>query len=359
MEQHGPWLSVDLSAIQRNARRFRDLVEVPLLPMVKANAYGLGAVSVARALESVRPWGFGVATVSEAEELRLHGFDLPIVVFIPLVPDLAERYRQLDARPVIGDLAALDAWLAGAPLPFHLEIDTGMARAGFRWDDAAAIGALRGRIADAPARRGYEGIFTHFHSADLDLATAGVQWDRLVAVVQALGSRPRFVHAAASAAGAAGRQFAGDLARPGLYLYGGRAGQITPEPATRLQARVVAVRTVGQGDSVSYGATWTADRVETIATLGIGYADGMLRSLSSRGRIELGGAVLPIAGRVTMDMTMVAAGAAAVKPGDVATVFGGLVSLDQHAEAAGTSAYEILTAIGHRVVRRYAGGAQG
>jgi len=106
---------------------------------------------------------------------------------------------------------------------------------------------------------------------------------------------------------------------------------------------------------VSYGATWTAARATTIATLGVGYADGVLRSLSNRGTAELAGGVCPIVGRVTMDMTMLDVGNAPVVPGDVATLFGGRITLDAQAAAAGTIAYELLTALGRRVERRYAG----
>ncbi|HEX5818849.1 MAG TPA: alanine racemase, partial [Gemmatimonadales bacterium] len=256
-----------------------------------------------------------------------------------------------DVTPVIGDVEALACWLPTGR-PFHLEIDSGMARAGVRWDDAASLEAIRTLLrGGAPC----EGILTHFHSADEAPGTCDAQWERFQAVVASLPSRPALVHAANSAAALAGSRFAADLVRPGIFLYGGHAGA-APERVAALRARVVAVRRVAPGDAVGYGATWTATRPTSIATLGIGYADGVLRSLSSRGAVELASGVHPFAGRVTMDMTLVDVGDAPVRPGDVATLFGGRVTLDAQAAAAGTIGYELLTSLGRRVERRYTGG---
>ena len=143
--------------------------------------------------------------------------------------------------------------------------------------------------------------------------------------------------------------------RPGIFLYGGAAGGLEPRPVARLRARVIAVRELAAGDSVSYGATWRAPGRTTVATLGLGYADGFPRAAEVSGRhrgVQLRGREVPVVGRVTMDMTMVAVeGPVAV--GDVATVFGGLVSLDAQARAAGSISYELLTALGARLPRIY------
>ena len=346
------WLDVDLGALVRNARFFQSLIETPLLPMVKADGYGLGAVAVARALEPVEPWGFGVATVAEGAELRAAELDRPIVVFTPLTPDpaLVAAMRALDLRPVIGDLEALDAWRSAGGGPFHVEIDTGMSRAGFRWHDEAGITALRGRLA---SRDGWEGIFTHFHSADTDPGATRVQAERFEAVLACLGDRPPLVHLTNSAAAGHPDDFGGNLARPGIFLYGARAGSLTPEPVARLRARVVALRRLRPGDTVSYGAEWRAGRETTIATLGIGYGDGVPRALGDGALVELNGDGVPIIGRVTMDMLMVDAEARPVRVGDVATIFGGRFDLDTMAVLAGTIPYELLTRIAPRVPRRY------
>jgi alanine racemase len=345
------WVDVDLAALVANARTVMARSGTRLLPMVKANGYGLGAVPVARALEAVEPWGYGVATPEEGAELRAGGIDRPLVVFTPMPPAWREACVAHGLTPVIGDANALAAW-RGTGRPFHLEIDTGMGRAGVRWDDAHALDAMRAALRDGAA---CEGILTHCHSADVAPATCEVQWQRFSDVLASLPVRPRLVHAANSAAALLGSHFAGDLVRPGIFLYGGDAGA-SPEPVAALRARVVAVRRIPAGATVSYGATWTAPRDTTIATLGIGYADGVLRSLSGRGTAELCGRVRPIVGRVTMDMTMIDVGDEPVAVGEVATLFGGLVTLDAQAGAAGTISYELLTALGRRVERRYFGG---
>ena len=344
------WLDVDLAALLRNARHFQSRIAVPLLPMVKANGYGLGAVPVSRALEPVDPWGFGVATAAEGAELREGGITRPVVVFTPLAPDGISAMRKHQLIPVVGDLDALAAWTSASNGPFQVEIDTGLSRAGFRWRDTALLAELSVRLAAAP---GWQGVFTHFHSADTNRAATREQAERFEAVLAALPHRPPLVHLSASAAAEWGGEYGADLARPGIFLYGGRAGNLEPEPVARLCARVIAVRRLRAGDTVSYGATGTVESETTIATLAIGYADGVPRTLGSLGLVELNGAILRIIGRVTMDMLMVDAGEAPVALGDTATLFGGRVSLDDQAARAGTISYELLTSISPRVERRY------
>ncbi len=345
------WLDVDLGALIRNARRFQALCRVPLLPMVKANAYGLGAGAVVAALERVAPWGYGVATWTEGAELRACGITRPIVVFTPLQPGaVLDSLRHHALRPVLGDPAALSAWTASGGGAFHVEIDTGMSRSGFRWHDAAALSALRAGLF---ARDDFEGVFTHFHSSDSDRASTLEQLERFEAVVASLDRRPPLIHAANSASAELPEHAGLHLARPGIFLYGGKAGALEPEPVARLSARVVALRRLRPGDTVSYGADAVVEADTTIATLGIGYADGVPRTLGGTGAVELGASRVPIVGRVTMDMLMVDAGDAPVRIGDPATLFGGLVSLDRQAELAGTVSYELLTRVSPRVERRY------
>jgi alanine racemase len=352
------WVDIDLDALVANARAVVAACGSRLLPMIKANGYGLGAVAVARALEALDPWGFGIATPEEGASLRAQGITRPLLVTSPLVREWIAPCIELDLRPTVGDPAALRAWLAQADRPFHLEIDTGMARGGVRWDDTTALADIAAQL-DRTGR--WEGAFTHFHSADTDPPSAAEQWRRFEAALGHLPRRPTLLHAANSAAALQGRCYAADLVRPGIFLYGGDAGGPAPRPVAVLRARVVAVRTVDAGDSVSYDATWTAPRRCTIATLGIGYADGVPRATSLAESVprlvELGGATVPLVGRVTMDMCMVMVEGTPVAVGDVATIFGGRISLDAQARAAGTISYELLTALGPRVVRRYRGAA--
>ncbi|HXW97956.1 MAG TPA: alanine racemase [Gemmatimonadales bacterium] len=340
------WAEVNLGAVVANARTVATVAGTRLLPMVKANGYGVGAVPVTRALEAIDPWGYGVVTVQEGAELRAAGITRPIVVFSPLTPQLVGAHLSHGLRPTIGDANALSVWRAAGSKPFHIEIDTGMSRSGFRFD---AESSWRDQLVDA---EGWEGVFTHFHSADQDDTAVRQQWDRFRTVLALLPGRPPLVHAANSAAALLGKTYACDMVRPGIFLYGGAAGGYSAEPVVRLRAPVVAVREVKAGDTVSYGATWKAPRDCRVATLSIGYGDGLLRSLSNQGAVEIGGRVLSIVGRVTMDFTMFAIDQR-VAIGDIATLFGGLVSVDEQARRAGTVSYELLTAMGVRVERRY------
>lgn len=346
------WLEVDLAALRRNARRFEELARVPLLPMVKANGYGLGAPAVTGALEELDPWGYGVATVAEGAELRAGGISRPIVVFTPVTPDPNEHaeLRRASLRPVIGDLESLDAWRKGGGGPFHLEIDTGMSRSGFRWHDEETLDVLRQEVR---ALSDWEGVFTHLHSADTDRTSALEQVERFERTLDGFDSRAGLVHFSNSAGAELSQVKSADLARPGIFLYGGRAGRLEPEAVARLRARVVALRRLRPGDTVSYGADAMVEADTTIATVAIGYADGVPRALSGRGLVELGGAIVPIVGRVTMDMLMVDAEDLPVAVGDTATLFGGLVALDDQAALADTVSYELLSRVSPRVVRHY------
>jgi len=348
------WVDVDLSALVANARRVAAVSGSRLLPMIKANGYGLGAVEVARALESVEPWGFGVASVEEGEALRAAGINRPILVATPLIPQWIQRYLALDLRPSIGDPETLRAWTAQTERPFHVEVDSGMSRAGVRWNNGAALEQMGTILA---AASGWEGVFTHFLDAESDPKTTRVQWERFQQTLESLPRRPALVHAANSAAALQGTQYAANLVRPGIFLYGGMAGQATPQPVAALRARVIALRVVSAGDTVGYGGSWRADQNCLIATFAVGYADGFPRdgasdSQASQREIEVQGKLVPIVARVTMDMCM-ARVPDSVAVGDVGTVYGGLLSLDRQAHLAGTISYELLTRIGSRVPRRY------
>ncbi len=343
------WVQVDLGAIVRNAIALRARGGRPLLPMIKADAYGLGAVRVAGALESVSPWGYGVAVLAEADQLRDAGISRPIVVFTPLRAVDRDDYATRRLRPVICNAEALKAWIPTG-LPFHLEIDTGMSRTGFRWDEVADIAPL---LVGVPKGQ-WEGIFTHLHSPEEHPETIDLQRTRLEGVLEGLGERPELVHVANSIEILGGDLPSGEtLVRPGIYLYGGRAGTLCGEIVAKLCAPIVAERRLSAGDTVGYGAEWVAKRETWIGTVAVGYADGVPRSLGNRGRMEVGGRVVPIVGRVAMDFIMVDLGDRPDGIGTIATVWGGLVSLDEQAESAGTIGYELLTMIGGRVPRHY------
>src|SRR5256885_10466785 len=153
------WIEVNLAAVVENARTVARVAGTRLLPVVKANAYGVGAVPVSKALEAVDPWGYGVATVDEGAELRAAGITRPVVVFMPGHPGLFDELDRFRLTPVLGDAQAITEWTARGERPFHLEIDTGMGRSGVRWDE---IDTVR----DAANTPHLEGCYTQFHSAD-------------------------------------------------------------------------------------------------------------------------------------------------------------------------------------------------
>jgi alanine racemase len=352
------WVEVDLAAVIENARTVARIAGARLLPMVKANAYGLGAVAVSTALEALDPWGYGVATLEEGAELRGAGIRRPILVLMPARPDLFDYYAEHRLTPAVGDPAALRTWVEHALGPFHLEIDTGMGRTGMRWDEVEACA----RVLASPL---LEGAFTQFHSSELTDGSAEQQLERFQVAISRLPRRPALLHTANSAAALRDRRFACDMVRPGVFLYGGSPGGALTEgrPVVAVRARVVGVRAVRAGENVSYNASWTAPRDTVVATLSIGYADGVPRRLGTGGKAYalLNGARCPYVGLVTMDLTMIETGAVPVAVGDVATLVGTagatgdtLISLEQLAGWGGVLQREFLTGLGTRLPRVYA-----
>jgi alanine racemase len=226
-----------------------------------------------------------------------------------------------------------------------------MNRAGVRWDE---LDGLRDALTEHPP----EGVYTHFHSADLDDLSYDEQVRRFESALGRLPARPALVHAENSPAVERHAPSRWSLARPGIFLYGvGSGSGVEPEPVAHLRSRVVDLRTVRAGETVSYCASWRADRDRRIATVAAGYADGYRRSLGNRGVALVRGRQVPVAGWVTMDMTMLDVTDVPCELGDVATLLGTDGSCTLTAEsvgrAAGLSPYEILTGLRLRVPRRY------
>jgi alanine racemase len=226
-----------------------------------------------------------------------------------------------------------------------------MARAGIHWGE---FGAAAARFRDEPA---FEGVLTHFHSADDDPGTVREQRQRFRDALGVLPRRPAVVHAANSAAALLAPDTAEDLVRPGIFLYGGAVPGYRPEPVVRWRARVVDTRWREGGWTVSYGATYRVGGRTCLATIAAGYADGVRRSLSNRGSAILGGRQVPFAGRVSMDMTVLDTGSSEPPRDGVATLLGSeggeTLLLDEVAATAGTISYEILTGLSARVARVY------
>jgi alanine racemase len=346
-------IEIDLGALQRNGAAMARRAGVPLLPMIKADAYGLGVAAAVRALDSLNPWGYGVATVAEGEELRLLRVTKPVVIFTPLLNDELERAQSARLTPTLGFPGEIDAWKQAGGGSWHLSIDTGMSRAGIPWREVSAVRHL---VELLPP----DGAFTHFHSAELDDGTMEVQEARFRDAIAALPSRPRLLHTANSAAIARQGRSAWDLVRPGIFLYGvgsGRTAAVQPENVVNLRAPIVEIRNLEAGDTVSYDATFRVDRPARIATLAVGYADGYPRALSEVGSVLVGGTLAPIAGRVTMDMTMIDVTTVRCEVGDVATLIGRagdtVLTVERVADHAGVSPYELLTGLRSRIERSY------
>ena len=366
---------IDLSAVRANAQEARRLAAGrQVIAVVKADAYGHGAVAVARVLLDAGCERLAVVSVQEAAELRQGGIDAPILLLWGVRSRAeAEAAVTLRLTPVLhhGESLALSAAAAAAAsarLPVHVEVDTGMRRMGVPPEEASSF------LAEVAGREALEleGVFTHFACADApDLShcrTQAAQFREVLAGARRLGVKPALVHAANSAALMAGEPLSEALpeanaVRPGLMLYGVRpAPHLAAElrPAMTLRAPVVCLRRVSGGESVGYGATFRAGSPGTrVATLPLGYADGISWSAGNRGRVWLAGARRPIVGRVSMDSITVDVGDARVSVGDEAVVFGnpdeGGLSAEEAAEDAATIAYELLVRVGRRVPREIVG----
>ena len=345
------WVEIDLAALCRNGAAVAARSGVPLLPMVKADAYGVGALHAALALEELSPWGFGVGSVTEGEELRRGGVTRPIVVFTPILRTEIDALRRADLTPALGDPAVIESW-ARTGREWHLQIDTGMSRAGLRWDQVEQHRELLRRTGPA-------GVFTHFHSAERDDASRDEQESRFDRALATLPARPALVHAENGPAVEARAPSRWSLCRPGIFLYGvaSRPGPLVADPVVAIRARIVELRTIAEGDTVSYGGTWRAPGVRRIATVPVGYADGYRRALGNRGEALLAGRRVPVAGRVTMDMTMFDVTDTDAALGDVMTLLGrdgdDVITVAELADRGELSPYELLTGLRSRLPRLY------
>jgi alanine racemase len=357
---------VDLDRLAANYDAVAAHARVPLLAVVKADAYGHGAVAVARRLARAGATRFAVAYPEEGAALREAGIAGDMVVLAGFSAAQVASLAEHRLTPVVSTAAQAAALLAAPrdarPLAVHVKVDTGMSRLGFD-DGAFADAALR--LSDAGFA--VEGAMTHLASADESAEATAVQldrFDRAVAALERRGIRPPLIHAANSA----GLQFlrpTHTLARPGLLLYGLPTRPLSPgvdvRPVMTVSADVALVKDVPAGTAVSYGGRWTASRASRIATVPLGYADGVPRTDAMRtsGAFALPSGLAPVAGTVCMDLTMLdVTDHGEVREGDEAILFGDGPTAWDVADRAGTNAWQVLTAVGQRVPRVYVEGGR-
>ncbi len=357
------FIEIDLDGIARNAKMIGDVAGVPIVAMVKADGYGLGAIQVARKLEQLGEmvWGFGVATIDEAGELVDAGINGRILCFTPLLPEQLASAKKLGVRPSLHRPQDIALWKKLSGGPWHLAIDTGMSRAGIGWTE---ITSLAESVSDFPP----EAVFTHFHSADLSDVSMSTQTERFEGAVRELGKLPggslrHLRNSAAVGRSIGAEEGAGDLARSGIALYGVHVSdQPDVENVVTMRAAVVDVRTIQQGETVGYEGTFTAQRESRIATVAAGYGDGYRRALSNRAAGLLGGKRVPVAGIVSMDMTTFDVTDTKCAVGDLVTLIGrdgdDEITVDEIARLGAISPYELLVGLKLRLPRVYKGGGE-
>ena len=367
------WAEVNLANLEHNYRALRAMLApgCRFLGVVKANAYGHGAVQVAQRLERLGAEYLAVACLDEALELRQAGVRLPILIlgYTPverggelLEGEITQTVYDLESARALSRLAEA----AGKPLKIHIKADTGMSRLGWLCDEAHRAESVDA-ICQVCALPGLEpeGIYTHFANADSDEDYTMLQFTRFLDLLEVLKERGLTFpirHCAASAAVLRYPCTHLDMVRPGIALYGhypdpSCEGLDGPglRPVMTLKTRVASVKRVPAGTPVSYGCTHVLERDTRLAALTIGYADGLPRLCSDRLEVWLGGRRVPVVGRICMDMCMVDATGLDVRPGDEAEVFGGHLAIEEAAALAGTIQYELLCAVSPRVPREYLG----
>jgi alanine racemase len=378
------WAEVSRDALRSNYRILRQQAvraDADAVAVIKANAYGHGAVEALSALAADGCDWFAVTCLDEALLLQPQLKSHRTLILSGLFDGEAQEVVRHALTPVLGSLQQL-AWLADAappaaepPFPLHLEIDTGMARQGIQWNDISALAAFATQLTQNPQLL-LEAVMTHFASPeDSGSSQTNEQLDRLrgaLATLREHGIAPPLIHAGNSASLFEAPQIATlrDIAqhcgshlllRPGiaLYGYGPHAAQRNLQPVLSWKTRIAALRTIPAGEGVSYNATFRAARPTRIALLPVGYADGYNRLLSNRGDVLVCGQRATITGRVTMDQTMIEVTDipdAAI--GDEVVLLGqqgsDRITADNLAAHASTIAYEVLCAIGTRVPRLWA-----
>lgn len=363
--------NIDLSALQHNLEAIHRLTDpsAKIIAVIKTDAYGHGAVPIARVMEKTDYlYGFAVATAEEAFLLRECGIRKPILILGYVFPEHYLKLVEQEIRPTVftqemAEQLSQAAEKAGKDVLIHIKIDTGMSRIGMQVNEESA--KLIEQIVDLP-HIVVEGIFTHFARADeADKSAARAQleqFEKMVRLTQAHGIKIPYHHCSNSAAIIDLPHANMDLVRAGIILYGlwpsneVQKERIDLKPVLALKSRVAYVKQLEAGRSISYGGTYTTQGQRTIATIPVGYGDGYPRSLSNKGYVLIHGCQAPITGRICMDQFMVdVTGIADVKTGDVVTLIGTdgdrMLTMEELGELSGRFSYEFACALGRRIPR--------
>ncbi len=363
-------VDIDLGAIERNVRTLKGLTRqgTRFMAVVKADGYGHGAVPVARAALGAGAERLGVATVDEAVALRQAGITTPLHLLSEPPSSAAALIIEHDLIPTVATRAFAGALgragaAAGVDVAYHLKLDTGMNRIGV---PAASAHEFAAALAEFPGLK-LEGTSTHFATADVpgdwDFEMQLERFNTALARMRDEGVNPGIVHAANSPATILHPESHYDMVRCGIAIYGlhpspATYGEVDLEAAMSVRARTTLVKKIGMGEGVSYGLTWRAVAPTTVATLPLGYADGVHRVLSNAMSVLIGGVRCAQIGRVCMDQLMVELPRGVqVAEGDEAVLVGSqgaeTITLDELAELAGTINYEMACAFGMRMSRVY------
>ncbi len=375
MSSRPTWAEIDLGAIKHNLDQIKKLVggarknSPKIMVVVKANAYGHGLIKVAKTLEKLRVDYLGVASLDEAIALRKEGIKLAVLVLGSILPEEVDLALDYDVALTVcnKELAQTlnnKAKAKNITVPVHIKIDTGMGRIGVWHEEAAEFVKMVKRMKYIRA----EGIYTHFTSASRDNFFTNYQLESFENLLRRLDRENiqfHYKHAANSIALVDLKESHFNLVRPGIIVYGmypkrNFAKILKLKPALSLKTRIVYLKDVPVGRSISYGRTYITEKPTRIATLPIGYADGYGRILSNRASVLVKGEKAPVVGKVTMDQTMVDVGhIKGVEIGDEVVLIGRQGRLTMHTEeiarVSKTIPYEIVCSITNRVPRVYKG----
>lgn len=357
------YAKIDLNALRKNFTIIKSLTNASVMPVIKANAYGHGAVKAAQILDDAGTDIFGVATIEEGIELRENSIDTPILILGSIFPmENFEAVIEYNLTPIIASrfsakILEETAKRKSKSVPFHLKVDSGMGRVGVGLDTAVTLWNELEKSEFLEC----EGIFTHFSKADEDYKFTVNQINDFNKVLNGITSYPKYVHAANTAGIINFSDSHFNLVRPGLAIYGLYPEGINKdnyniEPVLSLHSKIVFLKDIKKGKPVSYGASWVAPRNSKIATICVGYADGYPRALSNKAQVIIKNKKCPVVGRVCMDMIMVdVTDIDGVSTGDEVILMGKSenqsISAEELGQWADTINYEITTGISYRVPR--------